>query len=75
MVLVSNSNFKNQPDQEEDDLNPTDDGEATEKPQGASDHAQLGVELHLLVFLDVVEGGRVKVDLHQLKCRKRKKSI
>ena len=71
MVLVSNCNFdinhnENQPDQEEDDLNPTDDGEATEKPQGASDHTQLGVELHLLVSLDVVEGGRVKEDLNQL---------
>ena len=71
MVLVSNCNFdinhnENQPDQEEDNLNPTDDGEATQKPQGASDHAQLGVELHLLVSLDVVEGCRVEVDLHKL---------
>ena len=55
-----------QPEQEEDDLNPTDDGEATEKPQGASNHAQLGIELHLLVSLDVVEGRRVNVDLHKL---------
>ena len=57
---------RNDFEQEEDDLNSTDDGEATEKPQGAPNHAQLGVELHLLVSLDVVEGGRVKVDLHKL---------
>ena len=67
--LISDQSYffsSHQPEQEEDDLNPTDDGEATEKPQGASDHAQLGVELHLLVSLDVVEGGRVKEDLNQL---------
>ena len=64
-----------QPEEKEDDLDPADDGEPSEEPHGASDEAQLGLRLDLLVFLDVVEGGRVKVDLHQLKCRKRKKSI
>ena len=32
----------------------------------ASDETQLGLRLDLLVSLDVVKGGRVKVDLHQL---------
>ena len=55
------------PDEKEDDLNPTDDGEASEESHGASNETQLGLRLDLLVSLDVVEGGRVKVDLHQLK--------
>ena len=53
-----------QPDDEEDDLHPTDDGEASEESHGASNETQLGLRLDLLVSLDVVKGGRVKVDLH-----------
>ena len=43
-----------------------DDGEASEESYGASNETQLGLRLDLLVSLDVVEGGCVKVDLHQL---------
>ena len=51
------------PEEKEDDLNPTDDGEASEESHGASNKTQLGLRLDLLVSLDVVKGGRVKVDL------------
>ena len=54
------------PDEKEDDLNPTDDGESSEESHGASDETQLGLRLDLFVSLDVVKGGRIKVDLHQL---------
>ena len=50
----------NWPEQKEDDLNPTDNGEASEKSHGASNETQLGLRLDLLVSLDVVKGGRVK---------------
>ena len=46
-----------------DNLNPADDGESSQKSHGASDQAQLGLELDLPVSLDLVIGGRVKVDL------------
>ena len=55
-----------QPEEEEDDLNPTDDGEASEEPHGASNETQLGLRLDLLVPLDVVIGCRGEVDLNQL---------
>ena len=58
---------QNKPEKKEDDLNPTDDGEACEESHGASNKAQLGLHLGLLVSLDVVEGGCVKVDLNKLK--------
>ena len=58
---------QDKPEKKEDDLNPTDDGEACEESHGASNETQLGLHLDLLVSLDVVKGGRVKVDLHQLK--------
>ena len=54
------------PKDKEDDLNPTHDGKACEESHGASKETQLALHLDLLVSLDVVEGGRVKVDLHQL---------
>ena len=57
-----------QPEEKEDDLNPTDDGEASEESHGASNETQLGLRLDLLVSLDVVEGGCVEVDLNQLDC-------
>ena len=56
-----------QPEQKEDDLDSTDDGEASQESHGASNETQLGLQLDLLVSLDVVEGGRVKVDLDKLK--------
>ena len=55
------------PEEKEDDLDAADDGKPTEEPHCASDEAQLGLHLDLLVPLHLVEGGRVKVDLHKLK--------
>ena len=49
------------------DLDPADDREAGEEPHGAADEADLGLQLHLLVKLNVVEGGSGKEDLDQLK--------
>ena len=46
--------------------NPANDGEASEESHGASNETQLGLDLDLLVSLDVVKGGRVEIDLHQL---------
>ena len=57
------------PEDEEDDLHTADDGEPSQESHGASDETQLGLRLDLLVSLHLVEGGRVKVDLNQLKCR------
>ena len=50
------------PEEKEDDLNPTDDGESSEESHGASNQTQLGLHLDLLVSLNVVKGCRVKVD-------------
>ena len=44
----------------------TNNGKTSEESHGASNETQLGLRLYLLVSLDVVKGGRVKVDLHQL---------
>ena len=52
------------PEEKEDDLNATDDGEPSEESHGASDETQLGLCLDLLVSLNLVKGCRVKVDLH-----------
>ena len=57
-----------QPEEKVDGLDATDDGEPGQEPHGASNKTQLGLKLDLLVSADVVEGRRVKVDLHQLKC-------
>ena len=56
-------------DNKADDFNPTDDGKASEKSHGATNEAQLGLELDLLVSLDLVEGGRVEEDLDKLQVR------
>ena len=53
-----------QPEEKEDDLDAADDGEPSKEPHGASDEAQLALCLDLLVSLNVVEGGGLKVDLH-----------
>ena len=50
-------------EKEEDDLNSTHDGKPSEESHGASNQTKLGLKLDLLVPLDLVEGGRVKVDL------------
>ena len=57
---------QNKPEKKEDNLNPTDDGEAGEESHGASNETQLGLRLDLLVPLDVVKSGRVKEDLNPL---------
>ena len=49
-----------------DDLDPTMDGEASEEPHGAADEADLGLQGRLHIFLYLVIGGRVEVDLNQL---------
>ena len=67
MIQYGNSNPTwISPEEKEDDLYATDDGEPSEESHGASNETQLGLRLDLLVSLDVVKGGRVKVDLHQL---------
>ena len=63
-----NLKWSGQPDNKVDGLNATDDGKSSEESHGASNETQLGLKLDLLVSLNVVEGRRVKVDLHQLKC-------
>ena len=57
------------PEEKEDDLDATDDGESSEETHGASNETQLGLRLDLLVSLDVVEGGRAKEDLDKVKSR------
>ena len=52
----------------EDDLYATDDGEPSEESHGSPNKTEGGGELDLLVPLDLVEGGRVKVDLDKLQC-------
>ena len=59
--------ISDRPEDEEDNLNPTDDGESSEESHGASNETQLSLGLDLLVSLNVVKGRRVKVDLHKLK--------
>ena len=61
--------FNLKPDNEENYLNATDDGEPSKKSHSASNETELGFKLDLLVPLDVFKGGRVKVDLDQLKGR------
>ena len=52
-----------EPEEKEDDLDATDDGKPTKESHGASDETQLGLRLDLLVLINVVKSGRVKVDL------------
>ena len=54
------------PEEKEDDLHPTDDGEASEESHGASNKTQLGLNLNLLVSLNDVKGGYVKIDPNKL---------
>ena len=65
-IILGNSERPDQFDQKEDNLDATDDGESSEESHGASNETQLGLGLDLLVPLNLVVGGRVKVDLHQL---------
>ena len=56
----------NQFDQKEDDLDATYNGKPREKSHGASNKAELGLCLDLLISLDVVKGRCTKEDLHYL---------
>ena len=49
-----------------DNLDPTEDGEASEEPHGAADETKLGLKGHLHITLYLVIGGCVKVNLDQL---------
>ena len=52
--------------EKEDDLNATDDWEPSEESHGSPNKTEGGGELDLLVPYDLVEGGRVEVDLDKL---------
>ena len=58
--------YKKLPQEKENYLNPTDDGESSKESHGASNETQLGLHIDLLVSFDVVKGGHIKVDLDQL---------
>ena len=51
--------WEDKPEEEVDDLDPTEDGEASEETHRSSDEAKLGFQGHLLVLLHFVVGGRV----------------
>ena len=55
-------------DEKGDNLHTTDDREPCQKSHGASNQADLGVKLDLLVSLYVVKRRRVKIDLNELDC-------
>ena len=65
-ITLRNLEGSDQLEKKEDDLDTADDGEPSEESHGASNETQLGFGLDLLVSLDVVKGGRVKVDLYQM---------
>ena len=56
----------NQPEEKEDDLDATDDGKPSKESHCASNETQLSLVLDLLVSLNLVKSGRVKVHLYQL---------
>ena len=68
-IILGNSERPDEFDQKEDNLDATDDGESSEEPHGASDQAKLGLQSDLLVLLNLVVGGRVKVDLDHVQRR------
>ena len=49
-----------------DDLDPTEDGEASEETHRSSDEAKLGFQGHLLVLFHFVIGGCVNEDLNEV---------
>ena len=53
-------------DDKVDDLDPTEDGEASEEPHGAADHADKGLKGDLYILLYLVIWGSVEVDLNQV---------
>ena len=63
-VSSSDPERTDQSEESEDDLNAADDGEAAEESYGSSNETQLGLGLDLSVFLNVVKGCCVKIDLN-----------
>ena len=55
-----------EPDGVVDDLDPTEDGEASEETHRSPDEAKLGLQGHLLVLFNLVIGRGVKVDLNEV---------
>ena len=53
-------------EEKDDYLDATDDGEPSQESHGSPNKTKGGGELDLFVPLDLVEGGRVKVDLDKL---------
>ena len=54
-----------EPDGVVDNLDPTEDGEASEETHRSSDEAKLGFQGHLLVLFHFIIGGDVKEDLDE----------
>ena len=65
-MLKLNDHWRSWPDEKEDDLNPADDGKASEESHGASNETQLGLLLDLFVPFNVVESRCAEMDLHYL---------
>ena len=64
-VLLCCSEGQKELEDKVENLDPTKDGEACEEPHGAANEAELGLQGHLHIPLNVVIGGRVKIDLDQ----------
>ena len=66
---ILRSKEHNKSDDLVNNLNPTEDGEASKKSNRFSNEFKLGLQSHLLVLLPLVVGGRVKEDLNgEAKC-------
>ena len=63
---AQNYSISSRPEEKEDDLNGTDDGEPSEESHASSNQTQLSLHLDLLFSLNLVKGRCVKVDLYQL---------
>ena len=55
-----------EPDGKVDDLNSTEDGEASEEAHRSPNEAKLSLQGHLLVLFNLVKGRRVKEDLNEV---------
>ena len=53
--------------QKKENLNATNDGKPRKETHGASNEAELGLCFNLLVPLDIVKGGRVKINTDKSK--------
>ena len=64
--MICKRMFSGQPEEEEDDLHPADDGEASEEPHGPPHSPHHVAQLHLAVFGDSVKGWSVEVNPHKV---------